>query len=88
MIKFQTKQIESCAKGSADYVAIEQVVGTLSDKKDSFVFQHFGIMDKGKDRLILEVIPDSGEGELTGLTGKMEIKIEEGKHFYSFDFEM
>ena len=45
-------------------------------------------MDKGKDRLILEVIPDSGEGELTGLTGKMEIKIEEGKHFYSFDFEM
>ena len=75
-------------KGSAGYVAIEQVTGILSGKKGSFVFQHFGIMDKGKDRLILEVVPDSGEGELLGLTGKMKIKIEAGKHFYSFNFEI
>ena len=73
-------------KGSAGYVAIEQVIGTLCGKKGSFVFQHFGVMDNGKDRLILEVVPDSGEDELVGLTGKMEIKIESGKHFYSFDF--
>lgn len=75
-------------KGSAGYVAIEQVVGTLQGKKGSFVLQHFGTMDKGKDRLILEVVPDSGEGDLVGLTGKMKIKIEDGKHFYSFDFEI
>ena len=75
-------------KGSAGYVAIEHVVGTLHGKKGSFVLQHFGTMDKGKDRLVLEVVPDSGEGELIGLTGKMEIKIEAGKHFYSFDFEI
>lgn len=73
-------------KGSAGYVAIEQVVGTLHGKKGSFVLQHFGTIDKGKDRLVLEVVPDSGEGELVGLTGKMAIKIEAGKHFYSFDF--
>ncbi len=75
-------------KGSAGYVAIEQVTGTLSGKKGSFVLQHFGVMDKGKDRLILEVVPDSGENELVGLTGKMEINIEAGKHYYSFEFEL
>lgn len=65
-------------KGSADYVAIEQVTGSLNGKRGSFVLQHFGIMNRGKDRLVLEVVPDSGEDELTGLTGKMEIKIEAG----------
>lgn len=75
-------------KGSAGYVAIEQVTGTLAGKKGSFVLQHYGIMDKGKDRLILEVVPDSGTDELQGLTGKMAIRIEEGTHFYEFDFEL
>ncbi|MBN8538418.1 MAG: DUF3224 domain-containing protein [Deltaproteobacteria bacterium] len=75
-------------KGSAGYVAIEYVTGSLSDKKGSFVLQHFGTMDKGKDRLILEVVPDSGEGDLIGLTGKMEINIEAGKHYYNFNFEL
>jgi hypothetical protein len=75
-------------KGSAGYVAIEQVSGKLSGKEGSFVLQHFGIMDKGDDRLILEVIPDSGTNELVGLSGTMKINIEEGKHFYEFDFDL
>lgn len=75
-------------EGSAGYVAIEQVTGTLAGKKGSFVFQHYGIMDKGQDRLILEVVPDSGTHELKGLTGKMAIRIEEGTHFYDFEFEL
>lgn len=74
-------------KGSAGYVAIEQVSGKLSGKKGSFVFQHFGMMDKGADRLILEVVPDSGTGESEGLSGKMAIIIEDGKHFYEFEYE-
>ncbi len=49
-------------QGSAGYVAIEQVVGKLNGKQGSFVLQHFGTMDKGADRLILEVVPDSGSG--------------------------
>jgi len=73
-------------EGSAGYVAIEQVIGSLSGKKGSFVLQHFGTMDKGKDSLILEVVPDSGSDELSGLVGKMEIKIEEGQHFYVFEY--
>lgn len=75
-------------KGSAGYVAIEQVSGTLEGKQGSFVLQHFGIMDRGKDNLILEVVPDSGSGELTGLSGKMSIKIENGQHFYELDYDI
>ena len=73
-------------KGSAGYVAIEQVNGTLQGKSGTFVLQHFGIMNRGKDRLVLEVVPDSGTGLLENLSGKMLIIIEDGKHFYEFDY--
>lgn len=75
-------------KGSAGYVAIEQVSGELSGKKGTFVLQHYGMMDKGKDRLILEVVPDSGTGDLEGLSGKMGINIEDRKHFYEFEYQL
>ena len=75
-------------KGSAGYVAIEQVTGTLSGRKGSFVLQHFGIMNHGSNRLILEVVPDSGTGELSGLAGKMSIKIEDRQHYYEFEYEL
>jgi hypothetical protein len=74
--------------GSAGYVAIEQVIGSLSGRHGSFVLQHFGTMDKGKDRLILEVVPDSGADELSGLTGNMVIKITDGQHYYEFEYEL
>jgi len=75
-------------KGSAGYVAIEQVTGTLSAKKGTFVLQHFGTMSKGENRLVLEVVPDSGTDELQGLSGSMEINIENGQHYYTFDYTL
>jgi hypothetical protein len=78
----------SSTQGSAGYVAIEQVIGTLSGKQGSFVLQHFGIMDKGKDRLILEVVPGTGSGELSGLVGEMTIQIDDGQHRYEFEYEL
>jgi len=75
-------------QGSAGYVAIEQVVGKLEGRKGSFVLQHFGIMNKGKDRLILEVVPDSGTEELTTISGTMKIKRQNGKHFYDFEYQL
>lgn len=75
-------------KGSAGYVVIEQTSGSLEGKKGSFVLQHYGMMDRGADRLTLEVVPDSGTGELEGLSGKMEIIIEDGQHRYEFDYEL
>ncbi|MFN1835967.1 DUF3224 domain-containing protein [Balneola sp. MJW-20] len=73
-------------RGSAGYVAVEQVQGTLSGKKGSFVLQHFGIMSGENEKLILEVIPDSGTDELMGLSGTMNIIREDGKHIYEFDY--
>ena len=75
-------------EGSAGYVAIEQVTGILSGRRGSFVLQHFGTMDKGIDRLILEVVPDSGTHQLVGLTGSMVIIIEETQHYYEFEYQL
>ncbi|CCN50282.1 conserved hypothetical protein [Vibrio nigripulchritudo MADA3029] len=77
----------TAVKGSAGYVAIEQVVGTLGGKKGSFLLQHYGIMANGSDSLILEVVPNSGSDELQGLAGKMNIRIEEGQHYYDFEYD-
>ena len=74
--------------GSAGYVAIEQVTGSLSGRRGSFVLQHFGIMDKGADRLILEVVPGSGSGELSDLRGRMAIEVADGEHSYEFDDQL
>lgn len=75
-------------QGSAGYVAIEQVIGELEGKKGSFVLQHFGTMDKGQDSLILTVISDSGTDELEGLAGSMKIRIENGVHYYDFQYTL
>ncbi len=73
-------------QGSAGYVAIEQVTGVLSGKSGSFVLQHYGKMAQGDNFLLLEVLPDSGAGELTNISGKMTIRIEKKQHFYEFDY--
>ena len=75
-------------QGSAAYVAIEKVTGTLGGRKGSFVLQHNATMNRGTPQLSITVVPDSGTGELTGLSGRMEIQIVEGKHFYELEFEL
>ena len=75
-------------EGSAGYVAIEQVSGSLHGKKGSFVLQHFGISEAEGQRLIVEVVPDSGTGKLVGLSGQMAILIEDGQHFYEFEYSL
>jgi len=75
-------------KGSAGYVAIERVTGTLSGLRGSFVLQHNGLMTRGVPSLAIVVVPDSGTGELEGLSGKMEIIIAGGKHSYDFEYSI
>ncbi|MGH8373281.1 MAG: DUF3224 domain-containing protein [Gammaproteobacteria bacterium] len=74
--------------GSAGYVAMEQVTGTLHGKKGTFLLQHNGSMNRGVPSLTVSVVPDSGTGELTGIRGTLTIKIEDGKHFYEFDYSL
>jgi hypothetical protein len=73
-------------EGSAGYVAIERVTGTLHGKSGSFVVQHSGTMARGAQQLSITVVPDSGTGELAGISGTMRIRIEERNHFYEFDY--
>jgi len=75
-------------KGSAVYVAIERVTATLAGRSGSFVLHHRGIMNRGEPELSISVVPDSGSGELSGITGTLQILIEEGKHRYDFEYSL
>lgn len=75
-------------KGSAGYVAIERVSGTLNGRKGTFVLQHSGTMTRGVPQLSVTVVPDSGTAQLEGLEGQMSIKIADGKHSYEFDYTL
>lgn len=75
-------------KGSAGYVAIERITGTLHGHSGSFVLQHSGTLTKGAAQQSITVVPDSGTGQLAGLTGKMTITIADGKHSYDFEYTL
>lgn len=75
--------------GSAGYVAIERVDGELDGRKGTFYLQHTGVMNRGEGSLNIQVIPDSGTGDLAGLTGEMKIIIAPGgAHSYEFSYEI
>ena len=78
----------TAVKGSAGYVAIELVTGTLHGRTGTFVLQHSATMNRGVPSLTITVVPDSGTGQLTGLTGTMNIIIAEGKHSYDFSYTL
>jgi hypothetical protein len=76
-------------KGSAGYVAIERVTGTLKGRSGSFILQHTGTMNRSVPQLTITVVPDSGTGQLTGLAGTFTVKIAaDGKHSYEFDYTL
>ena len=75
-------------KGSAAYVAIERITGTLAGRSGSFVLQHSSTLTRGAPQQSVTVVPDSGTGQLVGLTGKMTIKIDAGKHSYDFEYTL
>ena len=76
-------------KGSGGYVAIEHVTGTLAGRTGSFTLQHSGTMKGGTFHLEITVVPDSGTGQLKGLSGSMAIQIApDGKHSYDFTYSV
>src|SRR5271170_4866113 len=84
--KGQMLAVQGGVKGSAGYVAIERVIGALGGHTGTFALQHTGTMNRGVPGLDVTVVPDSGTGELAGLSGKMMISIADGKHFYEFNY--
>ncbi len=77
----------SGVKGSAGYVAIERVEGTLAGRQGSFVLQHLGTMDRGAQSLTVRVVPDTGTDGLTGIVGTMTIDVSNG-HAYEFTYAL
>src|SRR5450432_3238383 len=73
-------------QGSAGYVAVERVTGSIDGRAGSFVLQHFGVMMRGTGELKVSVVPDTGTGELHSIAGRMNIEIIEGKHYYTFEY--
>lgn len=77
------------AKTSGVYVAIETFTGALRGKTGSFSLHHTGIMAKAGPNLTISVVPDSGTGQLAGISGKMTINIApDGKHTYEFEYSL
>jgi hypothetical protein len=74
--------------GSAGYVAMERVTGTLAGHKGSFALQHTGTMNRGVPSLSVTVVPDSGTDELKRISGQMTIDITGGKHLYTFEYTL
>lgn len=86
--KGQMLAARSAVDGSAGYVAMEQVRGTLHGRSGTFVLQHSGIMTRGAPQLVITIVPDSGTDQLAGISGTMTINIANGKHSYEFDYTL
>jgi hypothetical protein len=78
----------SATEGSAGYVAMEKVTAKLGGRSGSFVLQHTGTMTRNAPTLSVTVVPDSGTGEFTGISGTMTIIIADGKHKYEFAYRI
>ena len=86
--KVEMLAVSTPVQGSAGYVAMEQVSGTLNGRSGTFALQHSGTMTRGAPQLSVTVVPDSGTGELKGISGKMSIIIADGKHSYEFEYKI
>jgi hypothetical protein len=78
----------SPTRGSAGYVAIEKVTGRLHGREGTFTLQHSATMNRGVPSLSVTVIPDSGTGALAGISGSLNIIIENKQHSYTFDYAL
>lgn len=81
--------VDATVEGSGAYVAIERIRGTLHGREGTFSVIHNGTMRRNADfSIAIRVVPDSGTGALTGLTGTMQIIIAGGKHSYTIDYSL
>ena len=79
----------SAVAGSAGYVAMETVRGTLDGRAGSFVLQHSSTLTRGEPTQSISVVPDSGTDALAGLAGRMVVDIAPGgAHSYRFDYTL
>lgn len=86
--KGQMLSLRTAVAGSASYVALETVHGTVGDRTGSFTLQHNGSMIRGESKLQVNIVPDSGTEELKGISGTMEIDKVDEKHNYTLTYSI
>jgi hypothetical protein len=86
--KGQMLTIGTPTGGSAVYVAVERITATLGGKRGSFAVHHTGIVSRGMQQLTITVAPDSGTGELKGITGTLVIEVKDGEHLYDLEYNL
>jgi hypothetical protein len=76
--------------GSATFVGLERVIGSLSGRSGSFVLQHNGTFEDGVTKYSFFVVPGSGTRDLAGLRGEGEFASGHQQHYpvtLNYDFE-
>ena len=77
--------------GAMAYVAMERVTGKLNGRSGSFLLMHNASMlksDPAGGGMQITVVPQSGTEELAGMSGKLTIVIDAGKHSYDLEYEL
>jgi hypothetical protein len=75
-------------EGSAAYVGLERVTGSVHGRSGSFVLRHSAAMERGAGESNLDVVPDSGTGGLRGLRGEARISVEPGGgHSFTLEYD-
>lgn len=86
--KGQMLAVGTAVDGSAGYVAMERVHGSLHGREGSFALQHHGVMDRGTATLSITIVPDSGTDGLSGIAGVLSLTIESGVHHYDLAYSL
>jgi hypothetical protein len=66
--------------GSASFVGIERVTGSIAGRQGSFLLQDAGTLEGSTVKGDWFVVPGSGTGELAGLRGEGGFQAELGQH--------
>ncbi|WP_199097846.1 DUF3224 domain-containing protein [Dyella sp. ASV21] len=84
----QMLAVGTAVDGSAGYVAMERVSGSLHGRRGSFALQHSGTLNRGAAQLLVTIVPDSGTDALAGISGQLQIIIDKGEHAYVLDYTL
>ena len=85
---YMTTAGRSATPESGVYVAVEWVTATLEGREGTFAMAHLGVMDRGEKSLTIVIVPGSGGAQLEGISGRLNIRIEDGKHLYELDYTL
>jgi len=72
---------------AASFVGIERVSGRIGDREGTFVLQHSGTYAAGIAKGEWFVVPGTGTGKLTGLTGSGGYQADHEGASYTLDYQ-